>query len=178
MRERWRAVNGYEGLYEVSDQGRVRSVTRHVPNGVGERIVRGRILRSRPDKAGYRIIDLRKGHEVSTAKVHRLVAVALIPNPEHKKQVNHLEENKKWLNCVSNLEWATAKENMNYGTMNERKADRAAKGVNQLTLDGKLVRSWKSTRECGRNGFHQGHVAECCRGEANTHKGYRWEYIG
>ncbi|KIS22027.1 NUMOD4 domain-containing protein [Clostridium botulinum] len=175
-KENWKDIEGYKGLYQVSNLGRIKSVERKVKNAKGYRIVKSKILTDRIDKGGYKIIDLRNGKEKKTYKVHRLVALAFIPNPDNKPEVNHKQEDKKDLNCVSNLEWATSKENMNYGTINQRKAKRFSKKVYQYTLDNRLIKIWNSTKECKQEGFNSSHVADCCRGISKTHKGYRWSY--
>lgn len=175
-KEIWKDIEGYEGLYQVSNFGRIKSVERKVKNGNGYRIVKSKILKDRTDKGGYKIIDLRKGLNKKTHKVHRLVAIAFLPNPDNKPEVNHKQENKKELNSVSNLEWVTSKENMNYGTLNQRKSKRFSKKVYQYTLDYKLIKVWNSTKECKQAGFNSSHVADCCRGTLKTHKGYKWSY--
>ena len=142
---------------------------------------------------GYLQVGLSKNGEHKKCYVHRLVAETFLPNPEGKPEVNHKDEDKTnnfvFLNEdgsvdkeKSNLEWSTHKENSNHGTRNERisKANtngKRSKKVLQFTLDGEFVREWKSTRECKRNGFDQGAVAACCRGEEKSHKGFRWEYV-
>lgn len=128
--------------------------------------------------------------------VHQLVAETFLPNPEGKPCINHKiegDEGKK-INMVffkedgtvdeerSTIEWATYEENNNYGTVRERISDaqindpNKSKPVLQLSLDGVLIREWPSTNECGRNGFNQQHVSECCLGKQKTHKGFRWMY--
>ena len=105
--EQWKEIEGYEGLYWVSDQGRVKN--RY-----------GRILKLSIDKYGYYQIKLYKYNKFKTFKVHRLVALAFIPNSDpQKNQVNHKSEIKTD-NKVNNIEWCTAKYNTNYGTRNER----------------------------------------------------------
>ena len=124
--------------------------------------------------------------------VHRIVAETFLENPDRKPQVNHKDEDKTnnfvFLNEdgsvdkeKSNLEWKSPKDNCNHGTRNERIAKantngKQSKKVLQLSLSGELIREWPSIGECGRNGFHFGNVAACCRGERKTHKGFRWEY--
>ena len=94
--------------------------------------------------------------------------------------MNHKDENKQ-NNNVENLEFCDCKYNINFGTRTERVVEKNTNGkrskkVYQYTLDGEFVREWVSTKECGRNGFNQGNVAACCRGELKTYKGFLWEY--
>ena len=191
--EIWRDIKGYEGLYQVSNEGRVKSVERKVNGRWGEKTVREKILSQGKQTNGYMIVFPKKNGIGQTLLVHRLVANAFLPNSNNLPQVNHKDENKEnnfvFINDdgsvdleKSNLEWCTPKYNSNYGNRNkmvqENQTNRSdcSKKVYQYTLDGELVRVWESTCECGRNGFNQGHVAECCRGIKNKHKGYRWLY--
>lgn len=111
INEEWKDINGYEGIYQVSNLGEVRGLNRKDSLG---RDVRSKILKSSYDRDGYQVISLRKDNKKSTLKIHRLVADAFIPNPHAYPQVNHKDENKE-NNYVSNLEWCTAKYNSNYG---------------------------------------------------------------
>lgn len=103
--ERWLPVVGYEGLYEISDSGRVKSL--HDTKGYKP----GRIIASRINTFGYRQIMLSKNGKTKQNSVHRLVASAFIINPLNKPQVNHIDSDKS-NNNLSNLEWATRKENV------------------------------------------------------------------
>lgn len=112
--EVWKDIEGYEGLYQVSNLGRVKSVTRETPftNRWGQRITRTRkefIMKPKKQYNGYLVICLRNngGRYFS---IHRLVANAFIPNPENKPQIDHIDGNKE-NNCVDNLHWVTAAEN-------------------------------------------------------------------
>ncbi len=111
--ETWKDIEDFEG-YQISNLGRVKSLNYH-------RTKRERILQQNINKVGYCVVHLCKNGKCHTFAVHRLVAIAFIANPNEKPQVNHLDECKT-NNCVENLEWATAKENTNYGTRNERVA--------------------------------------------------------
>ena len=174
-KEYWKPVVGYEGLYEVSNWGRVKSLKRLVKthNKWGECYItiNEKILKKRIDKYGYERVMLYKHGKSKLKQVHRLVAEVFIDNPDNLPCVNHKDEN-KLNNNVDNLEWCTHEYNINYGTRTER----CSKPVLQYTLDGEFVREWPSTMECGRNGFNPRHVGDCCRGERKTHKGYIWRY--
>ena len=177
MSEVWRDIEGYEGLYQVSDQGRVKSLERKVPRGNGEQTVKERILKPGMDRGGYLIVDLCDGGKRKHFKVHRLVCQAFHDNPENKPCVNHIDENKT-NNAASNLEWSTAKENCNHGTRNERVAKVRSKPVGQYTLDGELVKTWVSTMEAERQtGFNQGNISLAANGKYKQAYGFIWKYV-
>ena len=189
MNEIWRTAvyDGeiYEGLYKVSNLGRILSLNYR-------RTGRAEVMNPGTDKDGYLKVGLSKNGEYKKRLVHRLVAETFLPNPEGKPQVNHKDEDKTnnfvFLNEdgsvdkeKSNLEWSTPKENSNHGTRNERVSKaltngKKSKKVLQLSLSGELIREWESTMECGRNGFNQGAVAACCRGEKPQYKGFLWMF--
>lgn len=181
MQEIWKDIKGYEGKYQVSNYGRVKSLNyRHTGK---EKLLKPTL---QPD--GYLHVSLCK--PLKRFSIHRLVANAFIPNPENLPCVNHKDENKH-NNNVCNLEWCTHKYNNEYGTRLKRvietqlKNHKLSKKVYQYTLDGELVKEWESTRECERNGFNKAHIISCCKGgrfhknkwiNATKHKGYRWSY--
>lgn len=120
MEEIWKDVCGYEGLYQVSNLGNVRSLDRFelLKNNVSRRR-KGRMLKQQVDKDGYLVVGFTKEAKHYYFKVHRLVATAFLENSENYNQVNHKDEN-KGNNVVTNLEWCDAKYNTNYGTRNMR----------------------------------------------------------
>lgn len=116
MKEEWRDIPQYEGLYQVSNQGQIRSIDRIVRrNGETTKNLRGFILLPLYQKSGYMFVFLSKNGKAKRMAIHRAVALAFIPNPENKPEVNHINEDKTD-NRLENLEWATIKENRNYGT--------------------------------------------------------------
>lgn len=180
--EEWRDVAGYEGLYQVSDQGRVKSLERKVKHWRGgERIQKECILKPGTDRGGYLRVGLCDGEKRKTFKVHRLVCQAFHENPDNKPQVNHINEIKTD-NRASNLEWATARENSNFGTRNERIGKKSAiaksRPIAQYTLNGKLLKVWPSLTEAQRQGgFSRGNICSVATGKRKSHKGFIWRYV-
>ena len=172
--EIWKDIKDYEGLSQVSNLGRVKSL------GNGRTYKTSRIRKLYKNKYGYLQVQLCKDGKRKWFRVNRLVATAFLDNPEGKTEVNHIDEDKT-NNRVDNLKWEWHKDNINHGTRNERVSKamtngKLSKPVLQLSLSGALIREWPSVAECGRNGFNIGHVAACCRGEEKTHKGFRFMY--
>lgn len=179
--EVWKDIRNYENLYQTSNLGRARSLDRWVkgPNG-SVRLCKGKILKPKTTKDGYLRVGLRKNGKKKMFLVHRLVVEAFLPNPNNLPCVNHKDENKQ-NNSVNNLEWCSYSYNINFGTRNERMAKKNTNGklsktVLQYDLEGNFIREWQSTKECGRNGYNQGAVAACCRGELKKHKDSIWRY--
>ena len=186
MLEIWRTAI-YKGIsydkYQVSNLGRVKSL-----NYLHHKSLT-RILKPSKDKFGYLRVGLCKNGETKHCFVHRLVADTFLENPENKPEVNHIDEDKE-NNYVGtpendymdgNLEWCSREYNVNYGNRTKKatKANtngKCSKKVLQFTLDGEFVREWPSTQECGRNGFGQGLIAACCRGEYTYAYGFLWRY--
>lgn len=181
IKEIWKDIKEYEGLYQGSNLGRARSLDRWVNSKNGSmQFIKGRILKLIKNRYGYLYVNLYKNNIKKTYQVHRLVAEAFLPNPDNLPEVNHKDENKQ-NNSVHNLEWCDRSYNVNYGTRNKRISKsntngKRSKPVLQYTLDGQFVKEWSSTMECGRNGFNQGNVSACCRGELKKYKGYIWSY--
>ena len=123
--EIWRPVVGYEGLYEVSSYGRVRSLDRYV-KGKSYRLHKGKVLSPGKNSRGYLSIVLSYNGKHKIITVHRLVAQAFLPNPDNFLEINHKDEDKT-NNNVTNLEWCDHKYNVNYGTRNIRAKETAIK---------------------------------------------------
>ena len=114
IEEIWKDIKGYEGYYQVSNLGRIKSLDRMKNNQYNEYFMSGRILKSSIIKdKGYCRVSLNNGKGRKSKRVHRLVAEAFIPNLENKPEVNHIDGN-KLNNCADNLEWCTNKENIEH----------------------------------------------------------------
>lgn len=139
MQEIWKDVVGYEGLYQVSNMGRVKSFCQSTKFHKQKEF----ILKPSLINTGYEVVTLYSKEKRKKFQIHRLVATAFIPNPNNLPCVNHKDENKV-NNCVSNLEWCTYQYNNNYGTARIRTAETKATPIVQKTLNGKLLATYRS----------------------------------
>ena len=167
MEEIWKDIAGWEGLYQVSTCGRVKSL----------KYGKERILKSGKGGIGYLTVGLSIESRTFSKSVHRLVAIAFVPNPDNKPQVNHNDEN-KLNNNVNNLEWVTAKENSNYGSRIKRISEKNSKPIKVIYRDN-TYEIWESAtifaREYG-NGVKEKKIVEVLKGRNKTHAGLRFEY--
>ena len=174
--EIWKDIEGYEGLYQVSNLGRVKSLGRYINNNGGLYFRKEKIMKVCKDKKGYNVCGLSKNNNPKTLKVHRLVASAFIPNPNNLPQVNHRNEDKTD-NRVDNLEWCDNDYNRNYGTRNKRASVSCRKTILQISLEGDLLRKWDSAIEVEKElGFNNSSITKCCKGKQKTCGGYKWHY--
>lgn len=171
MEEQWKDIIGYEGLYQISNLGRVKSL----------KYGKERILKPIKKKDGYLTVVLYNGVG-KKMYIHRLVAINFIPNANNLQEINHKDENKE-NNNLNNLEWTDHITNMQYGTLVERSAKarlnhpKLSKQVNQYSLDGNFIRSFQSAYEIQRQlGFNQSHICDCCLGKLKKSHNYIWKY--
>jgi len=192
MTEIWKDIEDYEGKYQVSNKGRVKSMARRVLKDVKKgrfADVPEKILNPF-DNGGYRQVRLSDGSKTKDYKVHRLVATAFLSNYKNYSQVNHKDENKS-NNDASNLEWCNREYNLNYGTRKERiysnenyiknmkkLAEIKSKPVKGTHIKTGEVIVFKSAFQASKTGeFSNSCIGRVCEGERKTHKGYTWEYI-
>lgn len=164
--EIWKDCKHYEGLYQISDRGRVWNVKFQ------------RYVKPFKTNSGYLCVHLfnKSGKRVNEL-VHRLVALTFIPNPYNKPQVNHKNEFEKENNCVDNLMWVTDKENKNWGTFKERMAKSKSKPIVQLSLSGEFIREWIGGSAVEKEtGFFSSAINACCNGKLKTAYGYIWKF--
>ena len=160
--EIWRDIPGYMGVYKISNLGNVR------------RYGRKHNLRCM-ERNGYFVVHLSNG-KAKWFYVHRLVALAFIPNPDALPQINHKNEIKTD-NRAENLEWCTAHYNTNYGTRNKRIQRNRSFPVAQLDINGKIVNVFFGISEAQRiTGIDRPNICKCLKGKTKTAGGYKWKY--
>lgn len=173
--EEWKPIKGYEGSYEISNCGNIRSLDRETysERWKGNKFIKGHNLKPFKTTNGYFRIELTdKEGKRKKYPLHRLVAENFLDNPNNYKQVNHKDEDKT-NNNVDNLEWCDCKYNINYGTWKERHFVK----VNQYSLDGILIKTYNSVNETAVDGFIPSCISNCLNKRHNTHKGYMWRYL-
>ena len=181
--EEWRPIAGWEGSYDVSNFGRVRSLDNYrrvcdVNGGEHIRFVKGAIRKLQLLPNGYVSVILKDGGRKKRFNVHRLVAKAFLPNPNNLPEVNHKDEN-KLNNYADNLEWCDHTYNVNYGTCRERMRKTKSKHqIEQLTLDGRHIAYFDSCSQAERMcNISRTSIIRGIRYNNNIAKGYRWRYI-
>lgn len=176
--EVWKDIEGYEGLYQVSNLGRVRSLDRYVPHKKqGRKFCKGTLMATHINNAGYATVNLSKDCKYKSHDIHRLVAIAFVPNPNSLPQVNHKDEDKT-NNTAGNLEWMTASENNMYGTKRERHKKKIQKKVVQYDLQGNKIKEWESATDAEKaiSGKFTGAISHCINGKTKTAFGYVWKF--
>lgn len=163
MQEIWKDIKGYEGLYQISNKGNVRSIKFN------------RILNMKLslNNKGYYIVKFRKKGVQTLYSVHRLVAEAFILNPNNYPCINHKDENPK-NNNVDNLEWCTYKYNNNYGEHNKKmRLSKSTMPIICIELNKEFISQKEAARQLGIN---QASIWQCLHGNYKLAGGYRWKF--
>ena len=182
MLERWKDIKGYEGLYKVSDCGRIKSLKKKVGFYFRKEI----ILCNCKQQRGYLAVNLSKNGKAKRFLVHRLVATAFIDNPKKLKQINHIDGNKN-NNSINNLEWCTASENISHAfklglnhqrpPINYGKLNANSKKVAQFDLNMNLLKNWDCIMDVTRElKIDNSQICKCCKGIFKSAGGYIWRY--
>lgn len=183
-KEVFRDVLGYEGLYQVSNYGRVKSLERKNIFYCGlrkeylERPTKEKILNYNKSNRGYLQVCLTKDGKSKTYTVHRLVAKAFIPNLKNKKQVNHIDGNKE-NNNIDNLEWATSSENNKHAFRTGLNKPHNVRKVNQYDLKGNFIKQWNSITDFLKENnlnLKNSNITTCCKGKRKNAYGFIWKY--
>ena len=184
--EIWKPINisSFEELYMVSNYGNVKSLKKELKNGSGYFTKKERLLKKHINNKGYEYLYLTNKYKRKKVYIHRLVAEAFIPNPDNKKEVNHIDCN-PLNNKVNNLEWMTHKENMEYMVklnrhkLNEMRYIKVAykniingKRVARIDYKNKNICVYSTIQSVKEDGFVPSCVCLCCKGIAKKHKGY------
>lgn len=169
--EEWKTIEGFE-YYQVSDQGRARSLGRIDSLG---RVIKGKILRPIDAGNGYLRVGLYKDGKHKLVSVHRLVWETFNGEIHEGMQVNHINEDKTD-NRLCNLNLMSSKENCNFGTRNSKIANSLSKPVVGIDEQGNVVVAFPSTNEAERNGYLHNAVSACCLGKWKKYKGLIWRY--
>lgn len=183
-KEIWKDVEDYEGIFKISNKGRLKRV-KNSHNMPDNNILKGSICMH-----GYRYYNMKVRGKGKKNKAHRLVAIAFLENPDNLPQVNHIDGN-KLNNTAENLEWCDQKHNNRHAlatglrdidmqqvrNMHKTMAKKQQRKVNQLDLDGDLIKQFDSMNEAADYfGGHSSNIRRVCKGKGKTAFGYKWEY--
>lgn len=160
--EIWKPIKGFEGEYEISNFGRVKSLKSNI------------IMRQYEYRGGYLEVHLRQHSKKYHKKIHRLVSEAFLPNPNNYPEVNHKDENKK-NNRFDNLEWCTHQYNNTYNGKHIKHGEKVRKPVIQYDLEGNFIKEFISQTEASKQtGIIQGAISNCANGYQKQAGGFIW----
>ena len=175
-KEVWKDIEGYEGLYQVSNMGRVKSLERTIWNNGGLYKKSERILKAYDNGHGYLRVELYKEGNREQPLVHVLVATAFLDNVDNLPEVNHKDEDKT-NNCVENLEYCSRLYNNTYNGRAKKIGKKNSKPVFSVNKESGLIMWWESIMEASRQtGISQGNISNCCQGKAKSAGNHIWFY--
>lgn len=197
MEEIWKDIKGWEGLYQISNKGRVKSLTKVTKFGNRLKVNKEMILKPTIGKRGYYTVNFFDGDRSKTATLHRLIAEAFIPNPENKPCIDHINTIKTD-NRIENLRWVTNKENCNNPLTLKHQRDATSKKwergcydnrnnihyrkVQQFDMSGNLIETYDSIIEASEaTGVDRSSISAVCNGRnpnRHTAGGYIWKHLG
>ena len=174
--EIWKDIEGYEGLYQISSKGRVKSLERMKRNGRGYQKVPEKILEGVDNGHGYLRVKLCKEGKVKQPLVHVLVATAFLDNVDNLPEVNHKDEN-KYNNCMDNLEWCSHSYNNTYNDKAKKVGKKLSKPVYSIDKESGLIMWWQSAHEAERcTDINNGNIISCCQGKRKSAGNHYWFY--
>ena len=163
MKEIWKDIPNFEGLYQVSNFGKIKSIRNNK-----EKLIK--ILTS----GNYNHVMLYKNNIQKNFTIHKLVASVFIDNPNNYEEINHKDENTR-NNRVDNLEWCDHNYNINYGSRTKKAKDKLSIKINQYDLNGNYIKTWNCMNDAIR--FYKNvHICDVCRGKRKIASGYKWSY--
>ena len=173
LKEVWKDIEGYEGFYQVSNLGRVKSLKRTFIRSDGKtKTFQGKVLKHNVNPKGYKYVNLSCQSKIYSIRIHRLVAKAFLENPNNYPCINHIDEN-KLNNNIENLEWCTYQYNNTY---NNKQRCRMTK-VSKFSKRGEFIRNYDSITEAGKDTGADGrNISACCRKKIKSCGGYVWKY--
>ena len=176
INEIWKDIPEYEGLYQASNLGNIKSLKRYKQNHSKLQLVNEKILSKHINKTnGYEYVVLTKNGIEKNIRVHRLIANTFIPNIKKLPQINHKDGNKK-NNRVDNLEWCTNKENVIHAHKTGLAENKNKIKVNQYDLQGNLINTYRSIVEASKNtGISIGNISLCINNKRKTANKYIWK---
>lgn len=197
MDEIWKDIDGYEGLYQISNLGNVKGLPKKTKFGNRIKQYPCRYLKASVSKRGYYVVSLQKDCMSKTFTVHRLLMIAFVPNPENKRAIDHIDTN-KLNNNLDNLRWCTDKENSNNHITLEKNRingrnlwkngvfkDRDNvhyRMVEQRTKNGEYIKTWDSIIEASKAlGIDSSTISSVCLGtdpKRHTAGGFIWKHVG
>ena len=180
----WRDVRGYEGIYQVSNDGEVRSLDRYVPGKLGSfRFVNGVLMKQQISKKGYHTVVLYNNGKANNKQVHRLVAEAFIPNDNNLPQVNHKDTNKdnNMQHAIKNNCFPKYTEKRRIAALKNLSiaAENRKKKIVQKDLNDNIINQFNSITEAAiylGNKDLNSHISQCCNNKRNKCMGFKWSY--